>query len=131
MKKMIALIFIIIIVIPLLFVRCTSSEQSSQVKKPVGENIPPGSAVVLCQLNGFEDKGDFYLLDVKIKSVIGYGSTTDEITPNTDLKLQLGKKLTEMRSLKNGNEFELEIKQPKAGMLSEKNALWTVSQLIK
>ena len=110
---------------------CSSSEQSFLVRKPVGENIPPGSAVVLCQLNGFEDKGDFYLLDVKIKSVIGYGSATDEITPNTDLKLQLGKKLTELKSFKNGTEFELEIKQPKTGMESERNTLWTVSQLIK
>lgn len=110
---------------------CSSSEQSFQTKKPVGENIPPGSAVVLCQLNGYEDKGDFYLLDVKVKTVIGYGSATENIDPDSNLKLQLGKKLIELKSLKKGTEFEFEIRQPKMSMESDKNVLWTVSQLIK
>ncbi len=131
MKKMIPFIFIIIIAVPLLFNRCTSSEQTSQVKKPVGENIPPGSAVVLCTVNSFTESGDVYLIDVNVKSVLGYGSATEEIAPNTGLKLQTAKRLIELKTLKKGTELQLEIKQPKMKIESEKNSVWTVSQLIK
>jgi len=86
---------------------------------------------VLCQLNSFEDKGNFYLLDVKVKQVTGYGSATENIDPDSNLKLQMKKELIKLESLKKGAEFELEIRQPMMSMGDEKNVLWTVSQLIK
>ena len=131
MKKTIQLIFIIAIAIPPLFYRCSSSEQSSQTKKSIGENLPPGSAVVSCIMNGFTESGDFYLIDVNVKSVLGYGSTTEEISPNTDLKLQMAKRLMELKSLRKGTEFQFEIKQPKTKIKNAKNSVWTVSQLMK
>jgi len=99
--------------------------------KQVGEDIPPGTAVILCRLNGFEDKGNYYLLDAKVKQVIGYGAATENIDPDSNLKLQLKKELTGLKSLKNGDELELEIRQPMMSMGDEKNFVWTVSQLIK
>ncbi|NJD21158.1 MAG: hypothetical protein FIA82_00590 [Melioribacter sp.] len=131
MKRTIQLFFIITIAIPLLFYKCSSSEQSSQTKKSIGENIPPGSAIVSCIMNGFTESGDFYLIDVDVKSVLGYGSTTEEIAPNTALKLQMAKRLIELKSLKKGTEFQFEIKQPKMKIENEKNSIWTVSQLMK
>ncbi len=131
MKRTIPFIFIIAITISLLFYRCSSSEQSSQTKKSIGENIPPGSAIVSCIMNGFTESGDYYLLDVNVKSVLGYGSTTEEIAPNTDLKLQMAKRLIELKSLKKGTEFQFEIRQPKMKIENEKNSTWTVSQLMK
>lgn len=123
--------FIFLIVFSFLFYNCSSSEQSSQTKKPVGETIPPGSAVVSCNVNSFIENGDVYLIDVSIKSVLGYGSATDEIVPGTILKLQMAKRLIEIKSLKKGTELQVEIRQPKMSMEGDKNALWTVSQLIK
>lgn len=130
MKKII-LLGLTIIIFSFLFNDCSSLEQSSKIKKPVGENIPPGAAVILCRLNGFEDKGDFYLLDVKVKQVIGYGSATESIDSDSNLKLQMKKELIKLESLKKRAEFELEIRQPMMSMGDEKNVLWTVSQLIK
>jgi len=131
MKKFTPFIFIVLIVSSFLFYKCSSSEQSAQIRKPIGEDIPPGTAVVLCQLNSFEEKGEFYLLDVNVKSVIGYGSATEEIAPNTGMKLQMAKRLIELKSLKKGTEFQVEVKQPIMKKESEKNSLWTVSQLMK
>jgi len=130
MKKTIPFI-LIVMAIPLLFYSCSSSEQSSQTKKSIGENIPPGSAIVSCIINGFTESGDFYFIDVNVKSVLGYGSTTEEITPNTELRLQMAKRLIELKSLKKGTEFQFEIKQPKMKIENEKNSVWTVSQLMK
>ncbi|MEW6701135.1 MAG: hypothetical protein AB1298_00305 [Bacteroidota bacterium] len=131
MKKLFLLIYAACIVSLISSNGCSSAEQSSQTLKPIGENIPPGSAVVLCQLNSFEDKGNFYLLDVKVKQVTGYGSATENIDPDSNLKLQMKKELIKLESLKKGAEFELEIRQPMMSMGDEKNVLWTVSQLFK
>ena len=131
MKRILVSILILIISLPFLFYKCSSSEQSYQVKKPVGETIAPGSAVILCNVNSFTENGDIYLIDVNVKSVLGYGSATEEIAPGTNLQLQMTKRLIELKSLRKGTELHLEIRQPKMGMESDKNVLWTVSQLIK
>ena len=131
MNKRTPFISIFLFGFSLLIYNCTSSEQSSQTLKPVGENIPPGSAVVLCNVNSFTENGDVYLIDASVKSVLGYGSATDEIAPDANLKLQMAKKLIEINSLKKGTELQLEIKQPKMSMEGSKNNLWTVSQLMK
>ena len=131
MKRMFSSILILIISLPLLFYKCSSSEQSYQTKKPVGENIPPWSAVVLCNVNSFTESGDVYLVDVSVKSVLGYGSATDEIAPGTNMKLQTAKRLIEIKSLKKGTELHVEIRQPKMRMENGEKDLWTVSQLIK
>ena len=131
MKKLTPFVFIFLFVFSFLVFNCSSSDQTSQTKMPVGENIPPGSAVVLCTVNSFTENGDVYLIDVSVKSVHGYGSITEEIAPNTGLKLQMAKRLIELKTLKKGTELQVEIRQPKMSMESDKNALWTVSQLIK
>lgn len=131
MKKLLLLIYTACIVALIYSNGCSSSEQSSQTRKPVGETIPPGSAIVLCNVNSFTENGDVYLIDVSIKSVLGYGSATDEIVHGTILKLQMAKRLIEIKSLKKGTELQVEIRQPKMSMEGDKNALWTVSQLIK
>ena len=131
MKKIIPFIILIIISALLFFSRCSSSEQSSLTKKSIGENIPPGSAIVLCTMNSFIESGDVYLIDVNVKSVLGYGSTTEEIAPSANLNLQMAKRLIEIKSLKKGIEFQVEIKQPKMKIENEKSSVWTVSQLMK
>ncbi|MCX6175594.1 MAG: hypothetical protein NTZ27_12645 [Ignavibacteriales bacterium] len=131
MKKFTPFIFIVLIVSSFLFYKCSSSEQSAQIRKPIGEDIPPGSAIVVCTMNSFAESGDVYLIDVNVKSVLGYGSATEEIAPNAGMKLQMAKRLIELKSLKKGTEFQVEIKQPKMKMESEQNSVWTVSQLMK
>lgn len=131
MKKLIPFIYFSLFIFSFLALNCSSSDQSSQTKMPVGENIPPGSAVVLCKLNSFTESGDVYLIDVSIKSVLGYGSATDEIAPDANLKLQIAKKLIEINSLKKGTELQFEIRQPKISKEGGNNNLWTVSQLMK
>jgi len=131
MNRIFPSILILLISILLLFNNCTSSEQSAQIRKPIGEDIPPGTAVVLCTVNSFTEIGEVYLIDVNVKSVLGYGSATEEITPNAGMKLQMAKRLIEIKSLKKGTELQVEIRQPKMRMESEKNSVWTVSQLMK
>lgn len=131
MKKLTPFGFIFLLVFSLLVFNCSSSDQTSRTKMPAGENIPPGSAVVLCNVNSFTENGDVYLIDVNVKSVLGYGSATEEIAPNTGLKLKMAKRLIELKSLKKGIEFQVEIRQPKMKVENEKNSVWTVSQLMK
>jgi len=131
MKRLLFLIYTACI-ISLIYSNGCSSPEKIITKKPVGETIPPGSAVVLCNVNSFTENGDVYLIDVSVKSVLGYGSATDEIAPGANMKLQMAKRLIEIKSLKNGTELHVEIKQPKMRMESDKSAaIWTVAQLVR
>jgi len=131
MKKFTQFIFVFLIVPSLLFYKCSTSDQTLQTKMPVREKIPPGSAIILCNVDSSVENGDDYLIEVNVKSVLGYGSATKEIAPNTNMKLQMSKYLIELNSLKKGTELKLEISQPKMKMETEMESVWTVSSLIK
>ncbi len=126
-------LFVFIVSFVVIITACTSSKENTDTsrQKYIAEEIPPGSAIVLCNVDSFTENGDVYLIEVNVKSVLGYGSATDEIAPGTNLKLQMAKRLIDIKSLKKGAVLKAEIRQPKMKMENGENILWTVSQLIK
>lgn len=124
------LLVILVLIIGTLFA-CDNSSEEYQLLEPVGEDIAPGSVIVIAKVISYGGKDNEYLLHVRIEKVLGYGPATNEITESTYMDLKIQYELMEGYSLNVRSEmlqtFTFEIRQPKEGS----NDYWKVVRIIK
>jgi len=67
-----------------------SKDTVDTVRQPVGENLAPGTALVILQIESLEYEEDrLQSITGKIEEVLGYGSATSVINPGSTISLNI------------------------------------------